>query len=214
MEGTSALHSQFALPVTNLELRYYYMDITWHSPFLIVFCCIVQMETTGDPGPIDNVVLYDQDSYVSSVVWAGQGVLHWLAYTFVGEKLAETDADFMVASLEKVLAQNDSAVLHVALKCQYLFLAVNMGHTNYGPYMFDYKVLLELKIGIMFTFDHVFQKLVFGCQKIETLFLKKCEMLENIRLGPIHPGHNRVEVEMCYGLNVEIGAPKSTYFLE
>lgn len=30
------------------------------------------METTGDPGPIDNVVLYDQDSHVSSAVWDGQ----------------------------------------------------------------------------------------------------------------------------------------------
>ena len=67
----------------------------------------------------------------------------------------------------------------------------------------------------MSTFDHVFQKLVFGCQKIETLFLKKCEMLKNIWLGPIHPGHYRVEVEMCYGLNVQIGAdPNSTNFLE
>ncbi|KAK7825761.1 protein main-like 2 [Quercus suber] len=48
------------------------MELTLAFPFLLVVCYKAQMETTGDPGPIDNVVLYDQDSHVSSAVWDGQ----------------------------------------------------------------------------------------------------------------------------------------------
>ncbi|GMY34611.1 protein MAIN-LIKE 2-like [Fagus crenata] len=41
------------------------------------------MEPTGDPGPIDNFVLYDQDNHVSSAVWDGQerGVLRCHEHT-------------------------------------------------------------------------------------------------------------------------------------
>lgn len=31
-----------------------------------------QMESPGDPGPIDDSVLHDQDNHVSSAVWDGQ----------------------------------------------------------------------------------------------------------------------------------------------
>lgn len=46
--------------------------------------------------------------------------------------------------------------------------------------------------------DHVFQNLVFGCLKIEELYLKRCKKLENLRRGPIHPRLNVVHVYRCY----------------
>lgn len=50
----------------------WYMEFNFkHSNFFVVIC-LDQMEPFGDPGPIDNSVLYDQDNHVSSAVWDGQ----------------------------------------------------------------------------------------------------------------------------------------------